>query len=66
MKGTVLPAGLEFDWDEGNTTKSWIKHRVSAKEQEEAFLVEDKLVLKLSMKLQIIMLRKILKLAHIL
>jgi len=28
---------LLFDWDEGNSTKSWFKHRVSKEEQEESF-----------------------------
>jgi uncharacterized DUF497 family protein len=27
-----------FDWDEGNCTKNWTKHRVSAEECEEVFL----------------------------
>ncbi len=26
-----------FDWDEGNSTKNWIKHRVSMDECEQAF-----------------------------
>ncbi len=29
---------LEFDWDKGNLEKSWLKHGVSQKESEEAFL----------------------------
>lgn len=44
MKEVTLPDGLEFDWDEGNSTKSWIKHRVSAKEQEQAFFVKEKIL----------------------
>lgn len=27
----------EFDWDDGNITKNWVKHHVSAKEAEEVF-----------------------------
>jgi len=27
-----------FDWDEGNSTKNWTKHRVSTEEREEVFL----------------------------
>jgi uncharacterized DUF497 family protein len=27
-----------FDWDEGNRTKNWVKHQVSATECEEVFL----------------------------
>jgi uncharacterized protein len=37
MKEIVLSGVLEFEWDEGNSTKSWIKHRVSIKEQEQTF-----------------------------
>ncbi len=39
-----LPSVLEFDWDEGNSTKSWVKHRVSAKEQEQAFLYKERIL----------------------
>lgn len=28
---------LEFEWDEGNADKNWIKHKVFYKEAEEAF-----------------------------
>ena len=28
---------LEFDWDEGNKDKNWIKHRIRSKEAEEVF-----------------------------
>ena len=28
---------LSFDWDTGNQTKSWIKHKVTIKETEEVF-----------------------------
>jgi len=45
MEEVVLPRVLEFDWDEGNRTKSWIKHRVSAKEQEQAFFIKKKIVI---------------------
>lgn len=27
----------DFDWDEGNTEKSWLKHKVGFKESEEPF-----------------------------
>jgi uncharacterized DUF497 family protein len=33
-----------FDWDEGNTTKSWTKHRVTDDECEEIFFNEPLLV----------------------
>lgn len=32
-----VPQPLEFDWDEGNEEKNWIKHLVSRKEAEEVF-----------------------------
>lgn len=44
MREITLPAVLTFDWDIGNTTKSWIRHRVSAKEQEEAFLAKERMI----------------------
>lgn len=46
MQEITLPNILEFDWDQGNRTKSWIRHRVSAKEQEEAFFSKNKRVFK--------------------
>lgn len=45
MEEVVSLDVLEFEWDEGNSTKSWIKHRVSAKEQEQAFFVKKKIVI---------------------
>ncbi len=38
----VSPDVLSFEWDEGNRTKSWIKHRVSVKEQEQLFFDKNK------------------------
>ena|SRR3989344_3333694 len=29
---------LEFDWNEGNLNKNWLKHKVSNKEAEESFM----------------------------
>lgn len=46
MEEITLPDVLEFEWDEGNSTKSWIKHRVSPKEQEQAFFDKNKRVFK--------------------
>jgi uncharacterized DUF497 family protein len=40
-----LPDVLEFEWDEGNEQKNWIKHNVSASEAEEPFLTEEQLIL---------------------
>ncbi len=42
MDGIILPNILAFEWDEGNSTKSWVKHKVSLKEQEQAFFGEHK------------------------
>lgn len=42
MEEITLSDVLEFEWDEGNSTKSWIKHRVSLKEQEQAFFDKNK------------------------
>ena len=44
MEEGLLPAVLEFDWDEGNITKSWIRHRVPAKDQEQAFINYEKVI----------------------
>ena len=35
-----LPEPLEFEWDEANKNKIWLKHKVSAEECEEAFAAE--------------------------
>src|SRR5678809_546405 len=35
---------LEFDWDDGNFEKNWIKHKVTAQEAEEVFADEHKTV----------------------
>ena len=45
MQEITLPAVLEFDWDEWNSTKSWTKHRVSFKEQEQAFLTKERILI---------------------
>ena len=42
MEDVVLPDVLIFEWDEGNSTKSWVKHKVSLKEQELAFFDKHK------------------------
>ena len=42
MEEITLPDVLGFEWDDGNRTKSWIRHRVSAKEQEQAFFDKNK------------------------
>mgnify|MGYP001602551619 CR=1 len=44
MEEVILSIALTFQWDEGNSTKSWIKHRVSIKEQEQAFFDTSKRV----------------------
>jgi uncharacterized protein len=35
---------IEFDWDEGNLDKNWVKHQTSAQEAEEAFADENKII----------------------
>lgn len=35
-----LPRPLEFEWDEANKKKIWLKHKVSAEECEEVFSTE--------------------------
>lgn len=42
MEEIVLNDALTFDWDEWNSTKSWIKHRVSIREQEQTFFDKNK------------------------
>lgn len=39
-----LAACTGFDWDEGNATKSWERHRVGRSECEEVFFLEPLLV----------------------
>jgi hypothetical protein len=33
----IFESDLEFDWDQGNLEKNWIKHQVSQKEGESVF-----------------------------
>lgn len=44
MEEIVLSIILGFEWDNGNSTKSWIKHKVSIEEQEQAFLAEERII----------------------
>lgn len=37
MIADALPEVLEFEWDEGNKQKNWIKHHVKDEEAEEPF-----------------------------
>ena len=45
----ILPQPLQFEWDEGNNAKNWLKHQVTNGECEEVFfdphkrLLEEKL-----------------------
>ncbi len=32
-----LPDPVQFEWDDGNKNKNWLKHQVSSTEAEEAF-----------------------------
>ena len=36
---------IEFEWDEGNEEKNWLKHKVSAKEAEDIFYDRKRLLL---------------------
>lgn len=42
MEDIILPNALTFEWDEGNSTKSLVKHKVSINEQEQAFFDKHK------------------------
>lgn len=42
MEEIILKDALTFEWDEWNSTKSWIKHKVSVREQEQAFFDSNK------------------------
>ena len=44
MAVKALPEVLEFEWDEGNEQKNWIKNEVKAKEAEELFFTEERLI----------------------
>ena len=44
MTVVALPESLEFEWDEGNEQKNWLKHRVSAQEAEEPFFAEERAI----------------------
>src|SRR3989344_543373 len=45
MEEIILPEVLSFEWDKWNKTKSWIKHKVSVKEQEEAFFTKERILI---------------------
>jgi len=40
-----LPEPLKFEWNKGNETKNWIKHKVSIEEAEDAFYDKKRLLL---------------------
>lgn len=46
MSDVILPDILVFEWDEGNSFKSYFKHKVTIKEQEEAFFDKKKQTVK--------------------
>jgi uncharacterized protein len=37
-----IPDPLQFEWDEGNRDKNWVKHQVKQSEAEEVFFDADK------------------------
>lgn len=41
----VIPSPILFEWDEGNSEKNWLKHKVRIQEAEEAFLDPDRIAL---------------------
>ena len=45
MEEIILPDILTFEWDEGNSPKSWVKHKVSTDEQEQAFFTKKKIII---------------------
>ena len=45
----ILPQPLEFEWDEGNNAKNWVKHQVTNGECEEVFFDPHKRLLKESL-----------------
>lgn len=45
MEEIILNGILAFDWDRANSTKSWMKHRVKAQEQEQAFLAKERILI---------------------
>ncbi len=40
-----LPKPIQFEWDKGNETKNWMKHKVTREEIIEAFFDENKIVI---------------------
>lgn len=40
MQILELPEPLDFEWDEANKDKIWVKHKVSSEECEEAFATQ--------------------------
>lgn len=42
----TLKAPIEFEWDEGNAQKNWLKHQVSRQEAEEVFADQNKKIAK--------------------
>ncbi len=41
MPDLELPEPIEFEWDEANKKKIWLKHKISAEECEQAFVSEE-------------------------
>lgn len=40
----LFPVPIDFDWDEGNAEKNWIRHRVSQGEAEAVFYYDPQLI----------------------
>mgnify|MGYP003394216993 CR=1 FL=1 len=45
MDTRILPEPLEFEWDKGNSNKSWQKHKISLQEAEQVFESERFIIL---------------------
>ena len=42
----TLGSSIEFEWDEGNIDKNWVKHKVLNKEIEEVFFCNNRFIFK--------------------
>jgi hypothetical protein len=42
----ILPEPLQFEWDDGNRQKNWMKHKVTDEECEEVFFDPHKRIFK--------------------
>lgn len=45
MPVKILPEPFEFEWDKWNVDKNWIKHKVTNREAEDVFIINQFLLL---------------------